>query len=147
MSARGDGRRDPITTAEQCAKAYVQTAAQRKKLHAEGFRFSLVGRADAMARWRADCAHDPKFGVEPRPEPDGWTWAVRGARPRVVHLVPAADVRTFGAPLTADRAQAGAACAPASRAYWRDEEIDRIDCTDCATCTRLARAGRLPVHD
>lgn len=86
-----DPPREPVlTTADMAWSAFYEGAAELKRRHqSEGAIMRLV-RRDTLPR--LTCEHDPKWGVSPIPELDGYEWAVAsmvGKRGRRQHLVPA----------------------------------------------------------
>lgn len=89
-----------------------------------------------MKRLQADCPHTPKWGVEPIPVPEGWTWKTLdgylGSRSYRKHIVPIVENPGIRNPTAA-------ACgAVDKRSYWRDDRDRLSDCVPCSKCEKVA---------
>lgn len=73
------------TTEEEARDGFFGSKAVRRRDEKRGFTVKIVRNTDTKIH--DNCPHVPKFGVEPRPELEGHTWA--GTREgRTLHLVP-----------------------------------------------------------
>jgi len=71
-----------------------ETAAHRRRDQAAGFTIRLIASDEGIDLLRRDCEHEPKWGITPRPEVEGMTWAVTDwHRPNQrLHLIESAGV-------------------------------------------------------
>lgn len=125
-----------LLATDDVAAGYYENAAEERWSRERGFRFEL-----ALASVRTaitDCAHDPKWGIEPSPESPDMAWAEAGSRPRIRHLVPAGAVREPGQAAGVDVQRATARCGAGGMRYWRTSRL-APGFTDCKNCSRLVK--------
>lgn len=130
------GRGEPlvITTAEQAALESTPSKAEREQDAERGFVWRVGRRADIKG-WK-DCPHSPKWGVEPRPLPDGMRWAAGGwhdNRTRTLHLVPESVVTTEERQVPWAESKATTLCGT-EKYPWssRWHEVDgKVECKRC----------------
>lgn len=88
---------DELTvTADQAMRRFVETEAEYRRDVEQGFTCRPREHRAACDEAKMSCTHDPKWGVEPKPKVEGYTWAAvyaLGARPKLTHLVPDAAVQ------------------------------------------------------
>lgn len=125
-------------TEDEAWAGFSYSKARRRRDEKVGFRMVLKRRADA--RVGGDCPHSPKFGVEPRPELDGHTWAATIGG-RVLHLVPLVIEADRQSPFELDAVRS--LCGRASDHVWsaRWHRVDGM--VECARC--MAEAKRRAV--
>ncbi|WP_280320123.1 hypothetical protein [Nocardia wallacei] len=110
---------------EQAWTDFSRSKAVRRRDEKLGYRVEIKRHKDI--RVEEDCSHVPRFGVEPRPEMDGHTWAaMKGGR--VLHLVPLeiGDYDTAYAD-----ARTPAICGRNDAFLWSTRNVDLLECTHC----------------
>lgn len=120
----------------------------RRRDEKAGFRFELVT-WETYRGMDLKCVHDPKWGVEPDPQPDGMVWAVhRGRswngphRSSRLHLVAAEKVdREFADRFDADRRPliTSALCKQRSN-EWLGQPHHTSGRAKCSNCVNEAKA-------
>jgi hypothetical protein len=114
---------------------------KREESRKQGITYKLVTLEQYRGEWadkmRAGCTHTPKWGIDPIPVPDGWTWktldANFGRRSYRKHIVPVEGDADW-------RVQTAALCGKA-HTYWKDSRGMLSDCVPCAKCEKLARTN------
>lgn len=122
---------------DEAWQGFSHSKAARKRDEKLGFRMTIMRHKDIKVS--DDCPHTPKWGVEPRPTPEGHTWATKHDS-RTVHLVPVViekDSITDG--FGAGRAEVTAACKRVSAYVWSTRLHTFWGRTDCAACTAAAK--------
>ena len=77
-------------TAEQAARHFCETDAEYRRDVERGFTWRPREHRAACEEAKLTCPHDPKWGYEKPPKPEGFTWAAVyafGKRPKFTHLV------------------------------------------------------------
>jgi len=144
-SAYGKGTARVIATAEQAIAEFWETTHLRKKYVDQlGFSVFADRRSKVQEYLSVKCPHDPKYGIPPRPEVDGYKWAAvydATARPKLMHLVSDgaledARERRYGS----DR---GTPLCGGKRHFWWSTEPHALhDKVECARCIRKATAAK-----
>lgn len=121
------------STADEAWNSFSRTKAVRKRDEARGFRVEIKRRSDI--RISDKCPHTPRLGVEPRPELEGHTWAVK-YEGRNLHLVPLKIERDNyrfcdeGVPSLCGRVEARG---------WSTDIGDIDGLVECVGCLRAAK--------
>lgn len=141
-SAFGGSEPHIVVTAAQAEAAFHETPQERDRARERGFTYRPMRRADIPKPW-TDCSHEPRFGYEKPPKPEGYAWAAvyaLGARPKFTHLVPvsaveAAKARDYSAldvkPL----------CGGRGAFHWHDELYATSGKVECKRCIAAASKG------
>ncbi|WP_280371074.1 hypothetical protein [Nocardia wallacei] len=130
---------DYAATEGQAWDSFARTKAVRKRDEQRGFRVEMKRRADV--RISDKCPHTPRYGVPPRPEVEGHSWAVKHDG-RVLHLVPLV-IEKDSYVIRRRSEYVSSLCGRAEGGLWSTEchEIDGlVDCTGCLEVAR-ERAG------
>lgn len=136
----GSGPAWVIATEQQADERMWENKAIREKYQALGFKHfpDLTSKCVELMQ---NCPHEPKWGYEKAPKPEGHTWAAvhaLGSRPKLMHLVPDIGVenareRRYGIGDTA------ALCG--SKAFhWKDEWYALDGKVECKRCIQKATA-------
>jgi hypothetical protein len=115
--------------------SFSRSKAARQRDVKLGFRLVIKRHKDIKIS--QDCPHTPTWGVPPRPQLDGHTWATKD-RSRSVHLVPLVIEKNEYA---YQQDSVAAVCRRASGYVWSARWYDLDGRTDCAAC--VAEAERL----
>lgn len=138
----GSGPARVIATAEQAINQFWETKREREKYEGLGFTVFADRRDKCRELLVTDCPHEPRFGVPPRPQVEGYSWAAvhdAVARPKLMHLVPDGAIedateRRFGS----DR---GTPLCGGTRAFWWKTEWYALDGkVECSRCVKRAQA-------
>lgn len=87
----GNGPALVIATPEQATEHFWPEVKVREKYERLGFTVFADLRSKCRDLLMLECPHEPRFGVPPRPEMDGYTWAVvhhAFSHAKLMHLVP-----------------------------------------------------------
>lgn len=82
-------------TVDDARKRFAETEVERTRNDEHGFTYRAREHKAACAEAKFDCTHDPRYGYEKPPKPEGYVWAAvhaLGARPKYTHLVTEAHV-------------------------------------------------------
>lgn len=109
--------------------------AQRRRAEKAGYTVGLRRKADADPR--DDCPHSPKWGVVPRPEVEGHTWATQ-TRSVALHLVPLV-IEWDSTGHAEDGSEVVAMCRRSRGYVWSTRWYEMDGRGECATCTAYAR--------
>lgn len=123
---------------DQAWEGFHRSVEMRHRDEGRGFRVEVKRHRDI--RIEDDCPHDPRFGVPPRPELEGHTWAAKDRGAQRLHLVPL-EIGEDG--YASGREPVVAVCGRADAYFWSTEYryVDRlIECTQCLKVT-TERAG------
>lgn len=142
FSDYGSGPARVVATAEQARDQFHETKRERDKYERLGFTFFADRLDRCVELMKPDCPHDPRYGIPPRPEVDGHSWAAvsaLGSRSPLMHLVPDYAIehardRRYGAgdvkPLCNGKA-----------AFWWKTEWHALDGkVECSRCVKAAVA-------
>lgn len=133
----GAGPAHVVATAEQAEHRFGSSVAERKQDKDRGFTVKPIRRGDLDSM---ECHHSPKWGVEPRPTPDGTKWAVGGyynERTRVLHLVPASSVETDDEKVADGHWRAISLC-NVEKVRWTARWPDTDGKVECKRCIKVA---------
>lgn len=132
-----------IATAEQAADEFWETKHERAKYEALGFTVFADHRAAISELMAGDCPHEPRYGIPPRPQVQGYSWAAVHditSRPKLMHLVPDGAIedateRRYGS----DR---GVPLCGGKRAFWWSTEWYALDGkVECSRCVKRAQSA------
>ncbi|WP_280317254.1 hypothetical protein [Nocardia wallacei] len=119
---------------DQAWDSFSRTKARRGRDEKLGFRVEIKRRTDI--RIDDECTHTPRFGVPPRPEIDGHTWAVKHEG-RVLHSVPLVIERDSYV-IRRRPEHVSSLCGRAEGGSW-STELHLIDgLVECAGCLKVA---------
>lgn len=114
---------------------FSPSKAMRRRDERLGYTVQIKRHSDI--RIKDDCPHTPRFGVEPRPQPEGHTWA--GTHDgRVLHLVPIVIEQDDHSGLRRDE-QVASICGRASAFIWSTQWHIVDGRTECAGCLTAAK--------
>ncbi len=122
-----------VATAEAAADSMYSSKAERKQAEDRGFVFRPIRRTDLG---NMNCEHEPRWGYEHPPRPEGMAWAAGGyhnERTKVMHLAPTASVRTDDFDPDREHWTASALCGVEKR-HWTAEwhaTDGKVECTRC----------------
>ncbi|OQQ23354.1 hypothetical protein A6411_23885 [Prescottella equi] len=123
-------RQDSLTE-DQAWRSMATSAAMVKRDKKRGFTTTLVLRSDSRIK-EGVCEHSPQWGVQPKPMPDGYTWAASAhAKAKATHLVPLVIERESESPFGDE---VSAICGRSASRQWSTQWwcIDGlIECADC----------------
>jgi hypothetical protein len=132
-----------VLTEKQAWKEFYDgqpgAAEQRTRDQAAGFTVQLADVETIRARLKATCPHEPQWGVQPPPCPEGYTWAGTSDTKRS-HLVLGEkdrDARYIlgNHPYTVDPLTS--LCGKSS-SYWSTHWASNADAPTCRACEREA---------
>lgn len=115
---------------------FSRSKAARQRDEKRGFRVEIKRHSDI--RIKDDCPHTPKYGVEPRPEIDGHTWAAK-QRARLLHLVPL--VIEKGGYFSSREGTVRSMCGRADAYLWSTMHSDIDGRVECTACVKAANDG------
>lgn len=118
---------------DQAWDSFSRTKARRRRDEQLGFRVEIKRRTDI--RVEDECQHTPRFGVPPRPEIEGHTWAVK-FEGRALHLVPLA-IEKDGYRHVKD-GPVEAICRRADAYSWSTDSFRLDDLVECTACWKAA---------
>ncbi len=130
--------KEPVTTPEQAARSFSDSA----KVRAQDARRGFTHRPVLLAQSRelmAPCEHTPKWGYE-RPTPDGYSWALREELARgnaLLHLVPT----DFCDMATSRLGEGYPLCGGGASFHWTTDRTWMLHRADCERCLRKAAAS------
>jgi hypothetical protein len=134
---------DMIVTAEQAGRQFAQTDAEYKRSVERGFSWRPREHRAACEGMKHDCPHDPKWGYEHPPVPDGYKWAAvskLGGRSKLTHLVPLIALENArGHNYSAGSTKS--LCGRADEFHWKDEWYAKDGKIECAACWKLGVAA------
>ncbi len=133
----GSGPARVIATAQDAAKS-MGSKAERKQDEERGFTWRPIRRTDLQM---PECQHEPKWGYEHAPVPDGMGWAVGGYyrdRTRTLHLVPSVSIETDDAKVPREHWTATSLCSAATKVQWDARWHVRDGKVECKRCWKLA---------
>ncbi|MFG1794245.1 hypothetical protein [Nocardia sp. NPDC049149] len=121
-------------------EAFTRSAAERKRDKKLGYKVIVKRHRDICTD---DCTHDPKWGVAPRPQPDGHTWAAKHEG-RVLHLVPIVIEKDSSSAY--QREPISSRCGRADARTWSTTWFRTKGLVECTACEveakrMLAEAG------
>jgi len=123
-------------TLEQTWLEFCTNATKVSREKALGFTIALTRRPGRIKE--GDCTHSPKWGVEPRPDLEGFTWAATGKRAKSVHLVEIAIEKDSYGPYEAKAVES--LCKRSRAVRWSTQWYHIEDLVDCVHCVAAARA-------
>lgn len=130
----GSGPPHLVASAEQATKRFADSVAELRQDAALGYTVKPIRRRDLDSM---ECNHTPRWGVPPRPTPEGSAWAIGGywgsERTRVQHLVAAKSVEKDDFTVERDDWAATALCGVEKRrwsAKWH-ETAGKLECKRC----------------
>lgn len=129
-----------LVTSDQAAKNGV-TAAEHAQDVERGFTWRPREHRAAVEEMVLDCTHEPKWGYEKPPRPEGFVWAAvycLGSRPKFTHLVPTSAVdatkaRDFSV------LDVKPMCGAKGAYHWHDEIYAIDGKVECKRCIATAR--------
>jgi hypothetical protein len=126
---------DYCHSADEAWDNFSGSKAARRRDEKLGFQVEIKRHKDI--RVSDKCPHIPRFGVPPRPEVDGHTWAVKD-RARVQHLVPLViGKNSYGrAP---DGGLVLALCGRSDAYFWSTDRCAADGLVECASCLKASR--------
>lgn len=139
-AAFGRSRAHIITTAEQAAERFADSRAEREQNAARGFTVKPIHRRDLD---NMECHHNPKWGYDRHPKPEGCEWARGGYYGRytsVLHLVPAKSVVDDDVMPQRDDWTATALCGIRKNA-WTKRWHELLGIVECKRCIKEANRG------
>ena len=130
-----------IVTAEQAGRHFASSSDEYDRDVERGYSWRAREHKEAVGELQSQCPHDPKWGVEPIPIPEGYVWAAvhaLGSRPKRQHLVPQSAVQTakdqkYGAGHTS------ALCRRTKAFWWSDEWYAKDGLIECDACVKAAK--------
>lgn len=136
----GAGFRDEVHTTGEDAFHYDDPKVKREQSRKQGITYKLVTLEQYRAKWaekmQANCPHTPRWGIDPIPVPDGWTWMTTdpygGRMTYRKHLVP------IGSQIYLYPLKPKALCGKED-ALWSNEDHNLSDTVPCAKCEKRAR--------
>lgn len=132
-----------IATAEQAASEMWTTKKERAKYEALGFTLYPDLTSKCKDLLTADCPHDPKFGIPPRPQVEGYQWATvqhSFSRATLMHLVP--DLAVEDARERRYGSDNGKPLCGGKREFWWSTEWYALDGkVECTRCVKKATAA------
>lgn len=124
-------------TEDEAWDGFSSSKAARRRDEKLGYRMKIIRHKDI--RIQEDCPHTPRWGVEPRPTPDGHTWATKHGS-RSVHLLPIViEKDAILDAFVGKGAEIAALCKRASAWSWSTRWGSFEGRTDCAACTATAK--------
>ncbi|MFD6357911.1 hypothetical protein [Nocardia tengchongensis] len=124
------------TTEDEAWDGFSRSKAVRRRDEKLGFRVEI--KRSTEIRIKDDCPHVPKFGVEPRPELEGHTWAVK-SEGRVQHLVPLVIEKNSLSPR--NQGLVRAICGRSEDYIWSTWRSDLDGRVECTACVKAAKGG------
>lgn len=132
------------------AMTSTETKAEAKRDAALGFRFELITMTTYREKWaesfKVGCIHEPKWGVEPDPIPDGYAWARDGWNAKYRHLVEAERVADTSFEDGAQRENAkvteGPALCGAGKRYAMYDNANGHLTHSTMTCSKCVKTGK-----
>lgn len=121
-------------TAGQAWENFARTKAARQRDVKLGFRVDIKRHRDIDIA--STCPHTPRFGVPPRPELDGHTWAVKHEG-RVLHLVPLVIERDSYV-ITKRSERVSPVCRRVEGDLWSTERHEVDGLAECTACLKVA---------
>lgn len=125
-----------LTESAAWAQLYEGRAEKMRRDKAAGFTIRPVLTSVGVDLLQMKCEHEPRWGVEPPPVPDGMEWAAPGWRSTSrdrSHLVSA------GRPKDVTRDRVASLCGKRAEWSWSSERHDVTDLAECLACWRLAK--------
>ncbi|HEY9371493.1 hypothetical protein [Streptomyces sp.] len=146
MTAQFSDGTNTIATEEAAWSHFYEFegAEARKRDQAAGVTFRLVGHDEGHQLLRRTCEHVPQWGRKPRPEADGYRWAMAESYPRNagsrLHLIgnDALNVDRWNSPSPAPHFEA--LCGKREK-WWSAESHDTDGRVTCLRCERKAEAA------
>jgi hypothetical protein len=129
-----------LATAEHAVSAFCENAAERERDREQGFTYRPREHRAAVEEMQTNCPHDPEWGYEKPPEPEGYVWAAvhqLGSRPKLTHLVAVAAVeRAKKREVSAGHAKP--LCGGKGAFWWKDEWYATDGKVECKRCIAAA---------
>jgi hypothetical protein len=113
---------------------FWDSKSMRRRDEKRGFRVAIKRRSDI--RISETCPHTPRWGIEPRPELDGHTWATMH-RTKVLHLVPLVIAKGSYSPHS--QMLVPSLCGRTDARIWSASDYDTRGLVECASCLKAAR--------
>ncbi|WP_343466390.1 hypothetical protein AAI421_14650 [Rhodococcus aetherivorans] len=125
-------------TYDDAWNTFSSSKKERERNEKRGFKVKIVRHKDI--RIKDDCTHTPKWGVEPPPTPEGYSWAA-SLESRALHLVPV--VIEMGETTSLDcgpKETIKTLCGRASAWVWSRRWYETEGLIECVSCERAALA-------
>lgn len=137
------GKDEILTSPEQAGRSMCGTSARYDRDVEQGTTWRPREHRAAAGEMSGDCPHQPKWGIEPPPKPEGMTWAAvhcLGSSPLLTHLVSAEHVaRVAAGDFSAARHKP--LCGGKEAYWWKDEWYATDGKVECKRCAAKAKAA------
>lgn len=135
-----------IITADQAMRKFAATDKEYERDVEQGFTCRPREWHKGCDEAKTKCAHDPEWGIEPTPKPEGYVWATvysYGSHSPYTHLVPVAAVEASEA-REYNRDRARPLCKGKEQFSWSREQhatMGKVECKKCIAAAEKALAG------